>query len=43
VERGVPRADPAALIHQKRARTTGADIYAKPHSDMVTTVPGAGW
>ena len=28
VERGVPRADPAALIHQKRARTAGANVDA---------------
>src|ERR1039458_2498848 len=40
VERGVPRAYATALIHQKRARTTRANVYAKPHVDMVTTLRG---
>src|ERR1019366_1611222 len=38
MERGISRADAAALIHQKRARTTGANVYAKPHVDMVSTL-----
>jgi hypothetical protein len=40
VERGVPREYAAALIHQKRARTTRANVYSKPHVDMVTTLVG---
>ena len=38
VERGVSRADAAALIHQKRARAPGANVYAKPHVDIVSTL-----
>jgi hypothetical protein len=31
VNRGVPRANSAALIHQEGARSPGANIDAKPH------------
>ena len=36
MQRRVSRANTAALIHQKRARASGANVYAEPHVLMVT-------